>query len=333
MHRLRNLAKRILLRILHRLPTPQFESLIYQLVARRVAALPPDEALRFLFRLEAALYSLQGQKAIEYDGGLHTKHRHTRYHDFFVSRIRAGERVLDIGCGMGAVAYDVAEKARAYVVGIDLNPDSIAQARQRYAHSRVEYRVGDALQEFPDGPFDVVILSNVLEHLPERPAFLRRVQEVARPSRFLIRVPLFERDWRVPLKQELGVEWRLDTTHETEYTLESFAEEMAAAGLRITHQEVRWGELACITLRETLGNLAASPFAYLRRTLRGPTEEEIIWALKGVSFEVQRGEVVGIPSTSSGQALGATARARAHCSRSSPASPSRRRAGRSSTGG
>jgi hypothetical protein len=50
------------------------------------------------------------------------------------------------------------------------------------------------------------------------------------------------------------------------------------------------------TLRETLGNLAASPFDYLRRTLRGPTEEDIIWALKDVSFEVQRGEVVGIPS-------------------------------------
>jgi lipopolysaccharide transport system ATP-binding protein len=48
------------------------------------------------------------------------------------------------------------------------------------------------------------------------------------------------------------------------------------------------------TLRETLGNLTASPFDYLRSTLRGPSEEEIIWALKGVSFEVQRGEVMGI---------------------------------------
>jgi lipopolysaccharide transport system ATP-binding protein len=48
------------------------------------------------------------------------------------------------------------------------------------------------------------------------------------------------------------------------------------------------------TLRATLGNLATSPFDYLRRTLRGPTEEEIIWALKDVSFEVKRGEVVGI---------------------------------------
>jgi len=208
-----------------------------------MAALPADQALRFLFRLEAALYSLQGQKAIEYGGGIHTKHRHIGYHNFFVTRIRPKERVLDIGCGIGAVAYDVAEKGGAYVVGIDISVDNIDQARQRYAHPRVKYLRADVLRELPEGPFDVVILSNVLEHLSERLAFLRRVQEVARPSRFLIRVPLFERDWRVPLKRELGVEWRLDSTHEIEYTLESFAEEMATAGLRITQQEVRWGEI------------------------------------------------------------------------------------------
>lgn len=243
MHRLRRLLKQILLTVLDLLPTPQLEAFIHHLVARRVAALPADEALRFLFRLDTALYHLQGQKATEYDGGIHTKHRHTGYHDFFVGRIRLGERVLDIGCGIGAVAYDVAEKAGAYVVGIDLNPENIAQAHQRYTHQRLKYCVGDALKNVPNGPFDVIILSNVLEHLPERTAFLRRVQEIARPSRFLIRVPLFERDWRVPLKRELGVEWRLDSTHETEYTLESFAEEMAAAGMKITHQEVRWSEI------------------------------------------------------------------------------------------
>jgi lipopolysaccharide transport system ATP-binding protein len=48
------------------------------------------------------------------------------------------------------------------------------------------------------------------------------------------------------------------------------------------------------TLRESLQNLAASPFDYLRSTLRGPSEEETLWALKNVSFEVQEGEVLGI---------------------------------------
>jgi ubiquinone/menaquinone biosynthesis C-methylase UbiE len=239
------------MRGLDRLSTPQLESLIYQLVVRRTAALPADEALRFLFRLDHRFYPLQGQKAIEYGGGIHTKHRHMRYHDFFVGRIHSGEKVLDIGCGIGAVAYDVAEKANAYVVGIDLSTDNISLARKRYAHPRVEYRVGDALQEVADGPFDVVILSNVLHHLPERAAFLTRMQELVRPSRFLIRESLFERDWRLPLKRELGVEWREDPTPEIEYTLESFAEEMAAAGLRINHQEVRWGEIGAEVIEST----------------------------------------------------------------------------------
>ncbi len=235
--------KQILMRGTACLSTPRLESLIHQLVARRVASLRPDEALRFLFRLDVMLYPFQGQKAIEYDGGIHTKHRHMRYHDFFVGRIRDGEKVLDLGCGVGAVAHDVAEKTGNYVVGIDLDPNNIAEARRQYGHPKVEYRVGDVRAGFGDESFDVVVLSNVLEHLSDRPAFLRRVQEAARPSRFLIRVPLFERDWRVPLKKELGVEWRLDPTHETEHTLESFNDEISAAGLVVSYKEVRWGEI------------------------------------------------------------------------------------------
>ncbi|NOQ86485.1 MAG: methyltransferase domain-containing protein, partial [Deltaproteobacteria bacterium] len=134
------------------------------------------------------------------------------------------------------------------VTAIDLSPNNIAKASKHYNHPRVIYIVGDVMQRLPDGRFDVVILSNILEHLKERPVFLRRIREAVSPSRLLIRVPLFERDWRVPLKKELGIEWRLDSTHETEYTLESFAKEMIAAGLRIDCQVVRWGEIWAVTL-------------------------------------------------------------------------------------
>ncbi len=63
-----------------------------------------------------------------------------------------------------------------------------------------------------------------IRHLPNRVEFLRSVQERLKPKRWLIRVPLYERDWRVPLMAELGVDYRLDPTHFTEYTQESFAE-------------------------------------------------------------------------------------------------------------
>lgn len=200
-------------------------------------------ALRSLLTETSELAGFIDQEAIRYDHGVHVKHRLTRYHDFFVHRIYPDERVLDVGCGNGAVAYDVADKARAWVVGIDLEPVYIAQARERFSHPRVKYLHGDALVCLPQEGFDVVILSNILEHLPERPEFMKKLVAVARPSRLLIRVPLFERDWQVPLRRELGLEWRSDKTHETEYTLETFTQEMTDSNLVISHVEIHWGEI------------------------------------------------------------------------------------------
>ena len=220
--------------------------LIYYSAERKARALNPTEGLKFLFDLDNSLYPLQGTLAVAYDNGLHTKHRHTKYHDFFVEHINPGEKVLDIRCGNGALAYDVAEKVEnAEVLGIDLSSGNIALACEKYGRQNINYIVGDVLEDgtLTINHFDVVILSNVLEHLPDRSIFLSKVWSKVNPKRMLIRVPLFERDWRVPLKKELGVEWRLDPTHETEYTIESWAQEIEEAGLTVTHQEIRWSEI------------------------------------------------------------------------------------------
>ena len=243
--KLRRLAHRALRTARRALPAARVETLLTRLAVDHAKALPAREALEFLFRLDHALYPVQGQKAVEYGNGVHTKHRHMKYHDFFVDRIDADDRVLDVGCGIGALAHSIAKRSGASVLAIDLDASKIATASERHRHPRVEYRVGDVLEGIPQGEVQVVVLSNVLEHLPWRPEFLSKLSQLPGIERLLVRVPLFERDWRVPLKRELGIEWRLDPTHETEYTLESFAEEVREAGLDVEHLEVRWGEIWC----------------------------------------------------------------------------------------
>jgi SAM-dependent methyltransferase len=229
--------------VLVRLPHKQAVNLVVDMIQDYTETKTSREGVCFLLEIDNRLYHLQGAASVADGGGVHSKHRHMHYHDFFTSRVSPDERVLDIGCGIGAVSFDIAEKVGCQVVGVDLEEVKIEVAEQKYPHGNITYIVGDVLTDVPAGSFDVLILSNVLEHLPDRSEFLKRVAAQTGSKRLLIRVPLFERDWRVPLKKELGLEWRLDKTHETEYTLESFQEEIEQAGLYIYSQEVRWGEI------------------------------------------------------------------------------------------
>lgn len=204
----------------------------------------PRDGLRLLLQLNNQIYAFTGKLACEYGNGLHPKHRLMKYHNFFINRLSPGETVIDIGCGNGALAYDMAELGGAMVTGIELNESSLVEAKKQYSHKRVQYVHGDVLKDLPDESFDVAVMSNVLEHLPNRVRFLRAAQDRLNPKRWLIRVPLYERDWRVPLMDELGVDYRLDPTHFTEYTQESFAEEMGQAGFEVVYKEIRWGQFS-----------------------------------------------------------------------------------------
>ncbi len=241
--RVRSLFRRLLLRFLDQLSTEQVQDLVMDIFRRRSGCLPEADGLRFLFGLEDEIRREQDRLAILFDNGLHAKHRLMHYHDFFVQRICKSDTVLDFGCGCGAVAFDIAQNTGAEVIGIDLDPGNIAKAMRDFAHPRVRYIVGDGTRVLPDDRIDVVVLSNVLEHLDERPCFLRGLARSLLPRVFLLRVPLFDRDWRIPLRRELQVRWRLDPTHRIEYTSDSFIAEMEQAGLRIDLLEIRWGEI------------------------------------------------------------------------------------------
>lgn len=208
--------------------------------------LSPEQRAKFLMALDSSVYGLLGEAAIAANGGLHPKHRVMGYHDFFCNRIGPGERVIDLGSGVGALACAIATKSGARVTGLDWSEKNNASASARAAAAgvgdRATFDLGDITSHRAAGTFDVIVLSNVLEHIADRELRLAMWRSWYNPSRFLIRVPAFDRDWRVPYKKELGVEWRLDTTHETEYTRDQLTREMRDAGLEITECVITWGE-------------------------------------------------------------------------------------------
>ena len=219
------------------------------LIKRYSLSKSPKESLKFLLSLNNSLYTFTGQESCRYGGGIHTKHKHIKYHDFFIKNVNSGETVLDIGCGNGFLAFDVASQVEdVELTGIDMNETNILFAKSSYHHPGLRFYLGNALTDLPGKTFDVVILSNVLEHIEKRVEFLKDIKRIISPNRLLLRVPLFERDWRVPLMEELGIDYRLDPTHFVEYVYEDFESEVRLGGFSITEKEFRWGEAWCVAI-------------------------------------------------------------------------------------
>jgi len=163
---------------------------------------------------------------------------------FFVDRIEANDRVLDVGCGYGAVARSIARsRPQATVLGVDYDLGRLNQARSNDNPSNLSFVEADAAKSVPEGPWTVVVLSNVLEHIVDRPGFLSALVATTGAERFLIRVPHFERDWKMPMRKELGVYYYSDDDHKIEHTRAEFRAETEEAGLQIDELHTLWGEI------------------------------------------------------------------------------------------
>jgi cyclopropane fatty-acyl-phospholipid synthase-like methyltransferase len=88
--------------------------------------------------------------------------------------IGAGTRVLDVGCGNGSTAAEYLKLGCA-VVGIDLSESGIALARQAHPQGRFERTAmdEDVLERLREPPFDVIVSTEVVEHLYDPRAYAR----------------------------------------------------------------------------------------------------------------------------------------------------------------
>jgi SAM-dependent methyltransferase len=96
------------------------------------------------------------------------------------ARIRPDERVLDVGCGAGAV-LGPASRVAGSAVGVELSPAMAERARQ--VAPAAEVLVGDASTlSFDDSSFDVVLSAFVVFFMPDPTAALREWARVTKPA-------------------------------------------------------------------------------------------------------------------------------------------------------
>lgn len=236
--------------IVSKMTNKMFTWLIKGILKIITKTLKPKSSLKLLLNIDNILYSYISVCSIRYDNGIHPKHRLISYHDYFVKNIGENENVLDIGCGNGALDYDIAQKIEGDILGIDKNRNNIDYANKHYKCSNLKFVCGDALMGLPENnmKFNTVIMSNLIEHIERRVEFIKNILLIIKPEKILFRVPMYEREWMVPIKNELGVEYRLDNTHFTEYVQEDFFSELENAGMKVESYEVRWGEIWAMAL-------------------------------------------------------------------------------------
>lgn len=177
--------------------------------------------------------------AAEVNNSVHPKHRIIGYHQFFLDNIGPEDSILDIGCGNGYLAYDLAHKAKE-VIGIDIVPENIAFAQGHYRKNNLQFLVGNATTYTYGRAMDKIVLSNVLEHIEKRQEFLDNLHPIART--ILLRVPLITRDWLSVYKKENGFEYRLDKTHFIEYRPEELVAELGKSNWQVESFQINWGE-------------------------------------------------------------------------------------------
>jgi 2-polyprenyl-6-hydroxyphenyl methylase/3-demethylubiquinone-9 3-methyltransferase len=129
--------------------------------------------------------------------------------------------VLDLGCGAGFLANDLAARGHR-VTGLDTSAEALAVARRYDGSHTAQYLVGDARAvPFADASFDAVCAMDLLEHVTEPERVIAEAARVLRPGGSFV-FHTFNRTWQAHLIVIKGVEWFVRNTPKDLHVIELF---------------------------------------------------------------------------------------------------------------
>jgi SAM-dependent methyltransferase len=170
----------------------------------------------------------------------------------FIRARRDGGRLLEVGCAYGFFLQEA--KAHFDVTGIELAADAAAHARQ--SGLAVHTGVADDATLAQLGSFDVMVMLDVIEHLPDPLGMLARLGRHLAPGGIIV---ITTGDFGSPVARLLGRHWRLMTPpqHLWFFTGAAMAGMARATGLAIDRADHPWKivplSLVTFQLRRMLG--------------------------------------------------------------------------------
>ena len=104
---------------------------------------------------------------------------------FVLDHVRAGQRVLDVGCAEGRFAAEL-RRVGADVLAVDVAEEPLRRARAEHPELELSLVACEGKWELPDAGFDVVWAGEVIEHVADTAGWLSEVRRVLRPGGTLL---------------------------------------------------------------------------------------------------------------------------------------------------
>jgi SAM-dependent methyltransferase len=218
------------------------KSLLLSIIYRIYKIVPLSNTTKFkiCLNLEWIFDRLSHETSFKiYSPSEHPVRQHSK--KFILENINKTNTVLDLGCNLGDISYLIAERAKE-VIGIDRNKIAIEMANQQYKSHNLKFYNIEAIEFLKknSAPFDILILSHILEHLDDPKMFLLNFKDHFK--QMYIEVPDFDRNFMNHYRKDLKLSLIYsDDDHVSEFDRNELKSLLSECNIEIFKEEFKYG--------------------------------------------------------------------------------------------